>query len=221
MLSLLEAVLLFCVLAVLALATADDRQKTIFTVIKPLVTLSLALVVGAPPVGSFATIVMVGLVLAAIGDAILTISSDLAFLAGLGAFTLVHLAYTVAFLFGGAAGPLFSSGALGMVVASGATFWFIRRIWIGVSPGLRVPVQIYALVITGMVGAGYFVLAGAGPGDTGLYAAGGAVLFYLSDAILGWNKFRRPLRNYQLWNLSFYWAGQLLVALAAREMAGG
>jgi uncharacterized membrane protein YhhN len=50
---------------------------------------------------------------------------------------------------------------------------------------------------------------------------GGALLFYLSDAILAINKFRfgGQLAHYRLWNLTTYYIGQLLIALSASFLA--
>jgi uncharacterized membrane protein YhhN len=43
----------------------------------------------------------------------------------------------------------------------------------------------------------------------------GAALFFLSDAILAWNKFVSPIRYGRLMNMASYHLGQLLIALAA------
>jgi uncharacterized membrane protein YhhN len=43
----------------------------------------------------------------------------------------------------------------------------------------------------------------------------GAALFFLSDAILAWNKFVSPIRYGRLLNMASYHLGQLLIALGA------
>ena len=42
------------------------------------------------------------------------------------------------------------------------------------------------------------------------------MLFYISDASLAWNKFRRPVRHAALLTMGVYWIGQIGIALAAR-----
>ena len=50
--------------------------------------------------------------------------------------------------------------------------------------------------------------------------AGGAVLFYVSDASLALNKFRRPFPHAAWLTLGVYWLGQIGIALAARGALG-
>jgi hypothetical protein len=42
------------------------------------------------------------------------------------------------------------------------------------------------------------------------------VLFYISDATLAWNKFRRPVPHASIVTMGVYWLGQIGIALAAR-----
>jgi uncharacterized membrane protein YhhN len=55
-----------------------------------------------------------------------------------------------------------------------------------------------------------------GPLPTAPLAAGGAILFYASDASLALNKFRRPIPHAAFLTLGLYWIGQIGIALAAR-----
>ena len=48
-----------------------------------------------------------------------------------------------------------------------------------------------------------------------LTVCAGAALFFLSDAILAWNKFVSPIRYGRLMNMASYHLGQLLIALGA------
>ena len=48
----------------------------------------------------------------------------------------------------------------------------------------------------------------------------GALLFYLSDAILAWNRFVRPLPGANLGVMSAYFAGQYLIAVSVLAAAG-
>ena len=80
---------------------------------------------------------------------------------------------------------------------------------------MRIPVAIYALLISFMVCGAISTLFdhGFSPLRSALLVAG-ASLFYVSDIILAVDKFRRPFRLSRLANLATYYGGQLLIALA-------
>jgi len=42
------------------------------------------------------------------------------------------------------------------------------------------------------------------------------VLFYISDATLAWDKFRRPIKHATIVTMGVYWVGQIGIVLAAR-----
>ena len=50
----------------------------------------------------------------------------------------------------------------------------------------------------------------------GTLAIIGAVLFYISDATLAWDKFRRPVKHAAIVTMGVYWVGQIGIVLAAR-----
>jgi uncharacterized membrane protein YhhN len=59
------------------------------------------------------------------------------------------------------------------------------------------------------------------PPGAALLAAGGAVLFMVSDSVLAWNRFVRPVRQVDLVVLSTYHLGQMcLIAGAAGRWLG-
>jgi uncharacterized membrane protein YhhN len=216
------ALILFGALGLVALVSADGRWPYCFRLAKPATTLALLTVTGFPAQGAqFELLVVVGLLLCAVGDTALLGQGRSFFLAGLFFFLLAHLAYTLAFLLGGGAGPVASSALAGFGVVVAATLWLVRRIWRGVEPALRGPVLAYAAAITVMVGAAYLVLAGPWPARVGIAVTGGAVLFYLSDALLAWSRFRQAFGHQQSLTLVFYWAGQFGIALGARWVAEG
>ena len=101
-----------------------------------------------------------------------------------------------------------------VVIGTGAvTVVILRAIW-PKTVGMHPPVVAYGLAITAMVTAAFGALAGGLPG--GWLAAGGALLFYASDASLALNRFRRPIPHAAFLTLGLYWLGQLGIALAAR-----
>jgi uncharacterized membrane protein YhhN len=216
---------LFLLLRADARTPRDVRQVTVW---KPLTTLLIVLVCALSftlPADRhdslYSLLILLGLLFSLAGD-VLLIPPDQpkAFLAGLVAFLLAHLLYIAAFLHlqtsflksTGAPGELFA--ALALVLLAAAVYAYLR-------PGLgrlRGPVIAYMVVISVMVHRALAIAwVHPGPATQPLLIAVGAVLFYLSDAILAINKFRfgGELRHYKLLNLSTYYAGQLLLALSA------
>jgi uncharacterized membrane protein YhhN len=195
-----------------------------FLLAKPATTLSLLLVLGLPGQNTlhdrFGVLVVGAVLLCALGDTALLHEGKGFFMAGLLLFLLAHGAFTAAFLLGGARGPLDPPALAGLVVVSLASIWLVYKLWARVDRGLRGPVVVYALAISLMVGAAYVLLGGPWPSYVTFPITAGAVSFYLSDAILAWSRFRYPLHMQQTLNLSFYWLGQLGIALGARWVAG-
>jgi alkenylglycerophosphocholine/alkenylglycerophosphoethanolamine hydrolase len=215
------ALIIFGALVIVSLLAADGRWSSLFSVTKPTTTLALLLVTGLPSEGRFGVLVVGALLLSALGDTALLHEGRGFFLAGVFLFMLAHFGYTGAFLLGGGAGPVLSSALVGFAVVMVASLWLVRRIWPGVSPGLRFPVALYAVAITVMVGSAYVMLAGPWPDRITIAITAGAVSFYVSDALLAWSRFRHELPNQQLLSLSFYWVGQLGIALGARWVSEG
>jgi uncharacterized membrane protein YhhN len=193
----------------LAVLAAERRIKWLHVAAKPLATILLLAVVGRPAT-PFASWVDAGIALSIVGDVALIWSGQRAFLLGLAAFLLAHLAYVMAFAGVAVWSPHVAVVAL---VALAVTALVLRAIWPGAA-GMHPPTVAYGLVISAMVIAASATVGGrfaAGP-----LAAGGAVLFYTSDASLALNRFRRPIPHIAFWTLGVYWIGQLGIALAAR-----
>jgi uncharacterized membrane protein YhhN len=209
------AVVLFAGFAIAALVASEGRAPRVFAVMKPLATLALLVVVGLPPAGRFDGLVIAGIVASVGGDLALLAQSAGPLVVGIGFFVLAHGAYAAAFWTSGAAGPWLSAAPLGLLVMGAATVWLLRRLWPSLDERLRAPVLLYATIVTAMVGSAFFVLRGPWPERVGVAAAAGAVLFYVSDAMLAWRLFHAPGRGRQAVSLTFYWSGQLGLAVAA------
>lgn len=143
--------------------------------------------------------VLAGLVLSLVGDAILLSARRSAFLAGLTAFLLAHLAYAAAFA------PLALTPLRIAAPLAGALVLVLLWLWPRLD-GMRGPVVVYALVISGML----YLALGVGRTEVRL----GALLFYLSDLFVARDRFVRPGTANRLVGLPLYYAGQLLLAAA-------
>ena len=187
-------------------AVAGER-RSVEVVAKPLtmaLLVGVAATLGDPPADVRAWLV-VGAVFGVVGDTALLGEGELAFMAGLAAFAVGHLAYAVAALsldvsLGWAVpGVIFIAGLLGYRFAT-------RTLPGAVEHGGRVlggAVVFYAAVISAMV-----VTAWA----TGIVlAAVGAMLFAVSDWVLGHRRFVGPLPGGRLAIMVPYHVGQALL----------
>ena len=206
---LIASVVFAAALAIRACYLDAERhwQAYVFKPLATLLVLALALSFAeSPPAYRWA--VAAGLVFSTAGDIFLMLPRE-RFVAGLASFLVAHLFYVFAFSsdapFGAAPLlwlPFFAAG--GAVVAV---------VWRGLDRALRGPVIAYVVVIAVMAGqaAGRWHSLG---GEPALWAALGAALFVVSDALLAINRFRAPFRAERALTLGSYWAAQLLIALS-------
>jgi uncharacterized membrane protein YhhN len=207
--------LLIVLVAVLIRAELKEAQRTVY-VVKPLCTLlviAIAALSWLSPAAEtrYTAWVLVGLALSLGGDVALMFKSPQAFIGGLAAFLLAHVAYAVVFsLYNGWQGADWITAALLLGTAVGVYAYLL--------PGLdrmRMPVAVYVLVISVMVHRAVSTLFGdAFTATQGWLIAVGAFLFWISDLMLGISRFRRPFRYHRI-SLAFYYGGQLLIALSA------
>ena len=178
---------------------------------KPLVMVWLIAVALAldPVSGAQRAFFVAALSLSLVGDVFLLSSQTRWFLSGLAAFLAAQLAYIGGFLVGGVhAGLLVYSVpgvALYALVVGGL---ILRSLFRKRDFAFLAPVAVYMLAFSANV-----ALAGA---SGRLPALAGASLFYLSDSMIGWNRFVRPLPWAELPIIATYHVGQaLLVASLA------
>ncbi len=208
-------------LAVILLIAAELRGvwKVVY-VLKPAATLLVILVAAlswqTPAVdGRYSTWVLVGLSFSLLGDTALMFDGRNAFLAGLVAFVLAHIVYGV--LFGAYNGFYLADlvTASLLLIAAVAAYRYLL-------PGLgriKAPVLLYVMIISLMVNRALSTFFGDAFSPTQAWLiAVGAVLFYVSDLMLGISRFRRPFRLHRI-SLAFYYAGQAMIALSASYFA--
>ena len=156
-----------------------------------------------------------GLFFSLLGDVLLLISRE-RLLPGLVAFLLAHVAYIVSFMQGTLASkitPLLVAVMIGIV-----SNYVLKPIINGlVEKGggkLRPAIIAYGVVISIMA---FFASVTVFRDEWNIQAAilvgVGAILFYLSDILLAWNRFVRPLKYGRLMNIIPYHLGQMLLAI--------
>jgi uncharacterized membrane protein YhhN len=206
------AVIAVLVSAALAIIGVEAGVRGLTVVFKPLTTLLLFVVLGWPQ-GTYGWWVAVGFVFSLAGDVALLWPGNRAFMIGLGAFLLGHVAYVVAFI--GVDVLVWWRLLAGTLVVGTVSVMLVRTIWPG-AEGLRGPIIGYALVITAMVITAWCTLGG--PLPRAIYAAVGATLFYASDASLSLDRFYKPIPRGALLTMGVYWLGQLGIAWSGRGM---
>ena len=181
-------------LAAAVLAVTDWRAvargpagKPVEYVCKPGVMVALIAVALAvhPAVDGRRPWIVLALLLCLAGDVFLMLPADL-FVAGLAAFLLGHLAYTVAFhVHGGSPRATLVAALVVLLLDVGAGPPIVRAVR-DRSPDLLVPVLAYVVVISAM--------ATSALASGSALAGAGALRFLESDGTLAWNRFVQPFR---------------------------
>lgn len=187
------------------MAVGTDRRQAEY-VLKPLTMVGLILVALAldSPHDGARVAVVAALVLSMLGDVFLMLPRDL-FVAGLASFLAAHVAYVVAIVIVGTGGGGLLAGLV--LVAIGVAL-IGTRILAGArrdDPALVAPVALYLAVISVMV------VTASGTGR--FLAVAGALLFYASDAVLGWTKFVGDFGRSRVVVMVTYHLGQALLVL--------
>jgi uncharacterized membrane protein YhhN len=161
-------------------------------------------------------LIVFGLALGSVGDFALAREGERAFLAGMVAFALGHLAYALAFAQVVSFTPLVVPLLFWPVVALMVGLFVLTALWIAPKAGgLAWPVRAYTLVIAAMAMAAALLPDGPGHSIIQIGVAG----FVASDLILALRLFiiKNPrIRLFAarlLWPL--YWGGQLLILLGS------
>ena len=154
--------------------------------------------------------ISLGLLCSLLGDILLDWPGDL-FVFGLGAFLLAHLAYLRAYL-SDCKQPAWLS-LLFALATGGTMFAILASAHLG---PLLIPMACYASAISAMLWRALARLGQPGlPSTSTRLAAAGAVLFVLSDSLIGINRFVAPFAAAPLAIMLSYWLGQWAIAASA------
>jgi uncharacterized membrane protein YhhN len=206
---LIGAVAAVIVSGALAIAGIERGVPVLTRIFKPLATVLLLAVVGWPQ-SSFAKLVVAGILLSLVGDVALLSDSDGAFMVGLVGFLAAHVLYVIANLGVAAWSPI---PIVAAVIVLASTMILLRYVRPSAIP-LRIATIIYGTAISAMVISAWATVGGRlgwAP-----FAAGGAVLFYISDSSLALDRFHKKIPHVAYLALGVYWLGQIGIAIAAR-----
>ena len=159
---------------------------------------------------AYGKVLLSGLALSFLGDAFLIGETRQAFLSGLAAFLLAHLAYVAAFIVNGVSLRWLAGAALPVTgLALGVAAWLAPH----TPPELSLPVRLYTIVISGMVIAAFGTRGKGGP----MLILVGALLFFLSDLSVAALRLVETEFPTYVWGLPLYYAGQLCLALSVSQ----
>ncbi|MHB1139186.1 MAG: lysoplasmalogenase [Microthrixaceae bacterium] len=188
-------------------AASTDRTAVEY-VFKPatmVVLFAAAAVLPDPASGTARWCVLLALVWSLVGDVCLMLGERL-FLSGLVAFLLAHVAYTAAMIALGTGGPLVMVGTAVVLVAAAVIGSKVTRGAREVDERMVAPIVAYLVVIS------FMVVVAIGTGNP--WAIVGALLFYVSDGLIGWSRFVRPVPHRDLLVMSTYHLGQIGLVLS-------
>jgi uncharacterized membrane protein YhhN len=156
-------------------------------------------------------LVLCALLFSTFGDIALSFPGQTAFIAGLGSFLLAHVCYIAAFtsLEGWKTG-LVRKKPWPAVAVMLYTCFLLAYLWQGIPAPLKLPVAMYALVISGMA-LSVANLYRPGSGRVFGPMLAGALLFVLSDSLIAVSKFGQPFEGIGLAVMSTYLLGQYLL----------
>ncbi len=207
----------------LILAAADwiavaNKWKLLEYVAKPGVMIALLIWVWqAGGLQTWMTWFALGVICSFLGDIFLMLPRE-QFIPGLVSFLLAHICYLIGF---NDSFPPLNVVSLILAVLVGITaFRLYRTIATGLiasgNEGLRFPVLLYSIVISLMLLSALLTLVRKDwLAIHALLAAGGALLFFLSDSLLAWNKFVEPVHQGKLLVTITYHLGQIMIILGA------
>lgn len=154
----------------------------------------------------------IGIFMSLLGDMALLSSSDRMFLLGLVAFLLTHVFYLIGFKDELLNFTAWSTVLILFIYVNSARL--LRRIASAMQANgkgaLSIPVIVYGLVISLMLYAAMATMYDpAWKTSAALLVTVGAILFWISDLILAWNKFVSPLKRGRILNILSYHLGQI------------
>ncbi|PIA15814.1 YhhN-like protein [Coemansia reversa NRRL 1564] len=165
--------------------------------LKPVITLLIAYPTFRKPF----PYISLGLVFSAIGDALLMIPHEDAFVFGLLSFLVAHILYIMSFK----APVRLSWAAIPLTVFSGTMLYMLQPGITKENVAVQLGVIIYVVAITTMTYRALFT------GNTILTI--GALLFCVSDAVLAWEKYVYPYTWCEFVIMLTYYIAQLCIAV--------
>jgi uncharacterized membrane protein YhhN len=218
---------LFILVSVAVLAAELGNVQLVYMICKPAIMITLGLhyvIMQRTKQQSISAIVMLAIVFSCAGDTLLMLQAndELFFMLGLGAFLVAHLFYILAYRQHQIEDTTNELQGLQKIrfafpiILSGTGLVVILYIRLG---GLKIPVLVYAAVLTWMVLVALFRF-GKTTSASFAMVFGGAILFMISDSLIAINKFLELLPMAGLWIMITYIAAQYLIVTGLSKHKG-
>lgn len=196
--------------AIVAIFGKYSENKTAFYIFKPLTTMLIIFmtIMNASVVNvNYKYFILAAMFASLLGDYLLMMPGDGKFLQGLIAFLLAHVIYSGAFYYGS------NSFSLILIIPF-AVYGIVYIFFIKKNLGrFYYPVILYVAVISLMGFLSLNLFENSNDGIK-IYAFVGALLFILSDSILGYNRFVKKFFVAEIFILSTYYSAQVLIAMS-------
>ncbi len=190
---------------------ADDKQRwTLVYICRPLAMIAIVLLAAGaepPAVPFYKYGIMAGLACSLVGDIFMMLRPK-RFTEGLASFLVAQLFYIAAFL----AGLRLQFSLWPLLPLILYAFIMLRILYPRLGK-MKIPVIIYVVMIMTMARLALERYLQVRDVKTLLILIG-ALLFVISDSLLAYNRFARPIRHAQFFILSSYFAAQWLIAMS-------
>jgi len=198
-----------CTGLVAGLLAALPAPAAVSKIVASTAFVALALRSGARE-SAYGRVILVGLALSWFGDVFLIGASRAAFLFGLVAFLLAHLAYVTAFVTHGVDRRWTLGAALPVIVTA-----LLVLNWLGphLPADLVWPVRLYIAAISLMV----IMAAGARGFSGNTLILAGAIMFFVSDLSVAAMRIAGTEAATYVWGLPLYYGGQVCLALSVSQ----
>ena len=211
-------IIIIFTLAVVDWIAVEKNWKIVEYIAKPATMLAILLWIGL--IAGFGGSMLwftIGVTFCLLGDIFLMIPRDL-FIFGLLAFLVGQVCYVIGL---SNVGPYLNLWGMFLAIILGIYVgWLYPRVATSLSEKgkarLKIPVLIYAIVISLMVYSALMTFSRPGwTAAAALSASVGAVLFYISDSVLAWDRFVNPISHARLRTMVFYHLGVTGIILGA------
>ena len=216
-------IIIVLIFAVLDWIAVEKNWKPLEYVAKPATMLALLLWIGlSAGFGGSMLWFTIGVIFCLAGDVILLMPPRL-FIFGLLAFLVGQLSYVIGF---NTSAPYLNLWGVFLAILLGIYVgWLYPRLAASLTEKglvkLKIPVLIYAIVISLMVYSALMTFTRPGWLWAGAVSASiGALLFYISDSTLAWDRFVNPLSHARLRTMIFYHLGVIGIVLGAIVYTG-
>lgn len=195
--------LISAILTIYAKLRENELLQFIFKPLTMLAIILIAFLNSSAPMNFYQKAVLAGLIFSLVGD-IFLIRQDRFFVQGLVAFLIGHICFIAAFW----TQPNLLNGLIYLAYL----VLFLSILWKHLG-ALKIPVFVYAAALALM---SWMALSRTieNHNHHTFHAFLGSVAFIISDSLLAFNKFKKPIPLAHLWILATYFLAQWLIALS-------